>query len=119
MASDRSEILRGLKVYHCPGDTFEIRIPGAGKAGTISGYFTDFTAAADAVLGRADELAVYVTINPTNPKLIARANNRLKTYAKSTTSDNDITRLNWLPMDGDPPRPAGIPSGIPSGRPFF
>jgi hypothetical protein len=110
MASDRSEILRGLKVYHCPGDTFEIRIPGAGKAGTISGYFTDFTAAADAVLGRADELAVYVTINPTNPKLIARANNRLKTYAKSTTSDNDITRLNWLPMDGDPPRPAGIPS---------
>lgn len=110
MASDRAEILRGLKVYHCPADTFEIRIPGAGKAGTISGYFTDFTAAADAVLGRADEFAVYVTINPTNPKLIARANNRLKTHVKSTTSDNDIFRLNWLPVDGDPPRPAGIPA---------
>lgn len=110
VASDRAEILRGLMAYHRPGDTFEIRIPGAGKLGTISGYFTDFTAAADSVLGRADEFAVYVTINPTNPKLIARANNRLKPYAKSTTSDSDIVKLNWLPMDGDPPRPAGIPS---------
>lgn len=110
VASDRAEILRGLMAYHRPGDTFEIRIPGSGKLGTISGYFTDFTAAADSVLGRADEFAVYVTINPTNPKLIARANNRLKPYAKSTTSDSDIVKLNWLPMDGDPPRPAGIPS---------
>ena len=110
MSSDRVEILRGLKVYHRPGDTFEIRIPDAGKAKTISGYFTDFGAAADATLGRADEFAVYVTINSTNPRLIARANNRLKPYAKSTTSDPDITKLNWLPMDGDPPRPAGISS---------
>ena len=110
MSSDRMEILRGLKVYHRQGDTFEIRIPDAGKVKTISGYFTDFSAAADATLGRADEFAVYVTINPTNPRLIARANNRLKPYAKSTTSDTDITKLNWLPMDGDPPRPAGISS---------
>jgi len=110
MSSDRMEILRGLKVYHRQGDTFEIRIPDAGKVKTISGYFTDLSAAADATLGRADEFAVYVTINPTNPRLIARANNRLKPYAKSTTSDTDITKLNWLPMDGDPPRPAGISS---------
>jgi phage/plasmid-associated DNA primase len=108
MSSDRAEILRGLKVYHRQGDTFEIRIPGAGKAGTISGYFTDFSAAADAALGRADEFAIYVTINSTNPRLIARAKNRLVSNAKSTTSDVDISKLNWLPVDGDPPRPAGI-----------
>ncbi|MGD0953808.1 MAG: hypothetical protein ABR985_15705 [Methanotrichaceae archaeon] len=107
---DRVEILRGLHLYHQAGDTFEIRIPDAGKAKTISGYFTDFGAAADAVIGRADEFAVYVTINPTDSRLIARANNRLKSHPKSTTGDNEIAKLNWLPMDGDPPRPAGISS---------
>lgn len=105
---DRSEIMRGLAIYHRSGDTFEIRVPDAGRAKTISGYFTDFGHAADAIIGRADEFAIYVTINPVNPKLIARANNRLKAYAKNTTSDTDIAKLNWLPVDGDPPRPAGI-----------
>ena len=56
---DREEILRGLSVYHLLGDTFEIRIPDAGKVKTVSGYFTDFGAAADATIGRADDFAVY------------------------------------------------------------
>lgn len=104
---DRSEILRGLQVYHRLGDTFEIRIVEGEKA---SGYFTDFNKAADAVIGRAGDYAIYVTINPTDPRLIARANNHLKSRPKSTTSDDDIARLNWLPADCDPPRPTGISS---------
>ena len=107
--SNRSEILSGLQIYHDAGDTFEIRIPDAGSARTISGYFTDFAKAAEEIehytRGGA---AIYVTINPVDPRLIGRSNNCLKARAKNTTADKDITRLNWLPVDGDPPRPAGI-----------
>ena len=107
---DRAEILSGLAAYHVPGDTFEVRIPDAGRDRTVSGYFNDFQKADDAIVGRAGEAAIYVTINPVKPELIARANNRLKTNAKNTTADRDIAKLNWLPVDGDPPRPAGISS---------
>jgi hypothetical protein len=106
---DRAEILRGLQIYHQAEDTFEIRILKT-KYKTISGYFNNFNNAADAAISYNGEYAIYVTINPTNPRLIARANNKFKKYAENTTSDADVARLNWLPADCDPPRPAGISS---------
>ena len=107
--SNCSEILSGLKIYHDAGDTFEIRIPDAGSARTISGYFTDFAKAAKEIgYYTKGGAAIYVTINPVDPRLIGRSNNCLKVHAKNTTADKDIVRLNWLPVDGDPPRPAGI-----------
>jgi hypothetical protein len=106
---DKAEILKGLSIYHQSGDVFEIRIPHT-RYKTISGYFDNFDNAADAAISYNGEYAIYATINPTNPRLIARSNNRLKKYADNTTADTDITQLNWLPVDGDPPRPAGISS---------
>ena len=79
---DKIEILRGLKIYHQDGDTFEIRIPDT-KYKTISGYFNNFGNAADAAISYNGEYAIYVTINPTKPRLIARANNKLKKYART------------------------------------
>jgi P4 family phage/plasmid primase-like protien len=108
-AVDKAEILKGLSTYHRPGDVFEIRIPKT-RYKTISGYFDNLDNAADAAISHNGEYAIYVTINPTNPRLIARSNNRLKNYAANTTADADIEKLNWLPVDGDPPRPAGISS---------
>jgi virulence-associated protein E len=52
--------------------------------------------------------AVYVTLNPVAPALLARANNRLQSWAKYTTTDNDIEKRRWLLFDFDPVRPAGI-----------
>lgn len=108
---EKAEILRGLKIYHAAGDVFEFRLPDAGKFKTIGGYFNDFDKAADEAITlsqRHPGLAIYCTINPTDASLLGRANNRTKAYAKNLTADRDIARLNWLPVDADPPRPAGI-----------
>jgi len=53
---------------------------------------------------------IYLTLNPVNPDLLARAQNRLIHYAKHTTADTDIEWRHWLPIDFDPLRPAGISS---------
>jgi hypothetical protein len=106
---DKAEIQRGLETYHRPGDTFEIRILKT-RYKTISGYFNDLSNAVDAAISYNGEYAIYATINPTNPRLMARSHNKLKKYAENTTSDADIARLNWLPTDCDPSRPAGISS---------
>lgn len=88
----------------------ELRILGSGR-GTISGYYGNLQAfARDAALWSGKAAGVYWTINPCNPALLARANNRLREYVRmgETTSDRDIIRLRYLPIDIDPVRPAGV-----------
>jgi hypothetical protein len=92
----------------------ELRIPVT-KVRTISGYYDDL----DALLSTCKFLSgnsyknakietIYTTLNPFNPDLVARSCNRLTDYAKNTTSDKDILKRLWLPLDIDPVRPAGI-----------
>lgn len=79
------------------------------KQGVMSGYFDDLDALVDAALrlsGQAD--GVYVTLNPVDSRLLARAANRVKSYAKRATSDPDILRRRYLLFDFDPVRPSGI-----------
>ena len=52
----------------------------------------------------------YLTLNPVNPELLARAANRCRNWAKHTTGDADVLRRCWLPLDFDAVRPAGISS---------
>jgi hypothetical protein len=102
--------IRAALTTLCPaGEIHELRVPNAGKQRTISGYFSDLDLMAQA----AGELSgahpgIYVTANPVNPALQARASNRVAGYAQSTTADQDITRRRWLPVDLDPIRPSGI-----------
>lgn len=99
-----------LKALHllCPDGVFELRCPDTSKA-TISGYFDNHKIAAVSALKLSGHVpAVYVTLNPVDPSLLARSTNRLKAYAKYTTADKDIIRRRWLPFDFDPTRPAGI-----------
>jgi hypothetical protein len=49
-------------------------------------------------------------MNPCVPGLLARACNRVISYAEPTTSDHDILCRRWLLIDLDPTRPAGISS---------
>ncbi len=93
-----------------PGQIVELRCPGY-QRGTASGYFNDYAklwAAAQLLSGHVP--GVYVTLNPVNPALLARAANRLEIGAKKTTSDVDILTRCWLPIDLDAVRPAGISS---------
>jgi len=83
---------------------------------THSGYFND-----PALLVRAVEPldadnsvhGIYVTLNEVNPALLSRRANRIKMRLgkkDSTTSDADILRRRWLPVDIDPLRPSGVSS---------
>ena len=110
--ADFAEIQRALALM--TEGVFEVRIPKAGRHKTVRGYFNDPAAAAKAVLAWSGSVpAVYITLNPVNPALLARASNRLETYAESTTSDVDIESRRWLLVDCDPKRPGGISSSNP------
>ena len=105
-----AQIKRALDILFQPGDVVELRCLNTHK-GTISGYFNDFNKLAQEAAKLSGKVpAVYVTLNPVNPDLLARSANRIKAYARETTADKDILRRRWLPLDFDPVRPAGISS---------
>jgi len=98
-----------------PGAVHEARIPKTrrgrrGFYGVVSGYFDDRTAFVSAIKNIAgrDAVAVYLTLNPVNPALKARAANRLQDGKPTTTSDNVIVCLRHLLIDCDPIRPSDI-----------
>lgn len=115
---DLPEILRALQLLAEPGQVIELRlleVQGQGQRipTTMSGYFDDF----DLLANNASKYSsvakgVYVTLNPVNPALLARASNRIRPVGKydPLTGDADITKRRWLPIDLDPVRPSGISS---------
>jgi P4 family phage/plasmid primase-like protien len=95
------------------GQVVELRVLGVDgrQTRTDSGYFDnldDLARYAAVYSGRAP--GIYITLNPVNPALLARAANRVKEYARTTTSDTDILTRRWFPIDCDPRRPADISS---------
>jgi Protein of unknown function (DUF3987) len=104
-------ILDVLRHLYVPDQVVELRCLNTEK-GTVSGYFNDHFKLANAAdkLDNARVPAIYVTLNQVNPVLLARAQNRIISYAKQTTSDADIIRRRWLPIDLDPVRATGISS---------
>lgn len=110
--NDKNEIAAAIGLLINPGDVFELRVPKAGKFRTISGYFDNAEALAKALAAfPAEQLpGVYITLNPLNPALMARANNRAAAYAENTATDKDVQRRRWFPLDFDAVRPAGISS---------
>ena len=90
------------------GAVHELRILNTNQK-TVSGYFDDFDKLAEAAAawdGKAP--GIYVTLNPVNPDLLSRSANHVIEWARHTTSDTDIVRRKWLPIDCDPVRPSGI-----------
>jgi hypothetical protein len=109
--SPRVEILRTARLLIRCGDVHEVRILHAGKRHTISGYFDDPEVLADAVLSVDGTVpAVYITLNPVAPELLARSANCFESWARVTTVDTDIVRRRWLLIDFDPVRKSGISS---------
>lgn len=88
----------------------EVRIPKTAREGTVSGYFDDHEALARSVAARNGDIAVYWTLNPVVPALLARCANRVRNWAGALTKDEDILRRVWLLIDCDPVRPAEISS---------
>jgi len=107
-------IVETLNVFH-GGDVVEIRalgVEGRNKR-TDSGYFDDYAKAADMVQNYVRDgstKGVYHVFNRVLPELLARASNRIETWATTTTADAAITSITWLYIDADVLRPAGISS---------
>ena len=102
------DIRRALEVLFEPGDVVELRAFKGRE--TVSGYYDDYALLADEA-GKLENrgYSVYVTLNEVDTALLARASNRArKVYKEPTTSDSDIVRRRWLPLDFDPARPSGV-----------
>ena len=75
--ADVAEIQRTLDLLLESGQVAELRVLNT-QQGTASGYFTDFDKLAQAAAANSGKASgVYVTLNPVNPNLLARANNRV------------------------------------------
>ena len=111
--ADLAEIRRALELLAVPGGVVEIRalkIPGRGKPHSAAGYFTDLDAAAQAAaaLDARKAAGVYVVLNEIDRALLARSPNQITDHLEPTTSDTEIIRRRWFPLDFDPTRRSGI-----------
>ena len=116
--TDANEITHALRLWFQAGDVFEVRVLDAVSADyrrehIESGYF-DYEHISDvpeALKRLLSFRGVYVTVNPVNPDLLARAVNRLRPAGRNpTTADTDIVRRRWLLIDCDPRRASGVSS---------
>jgi hypothetical protein len=116
LALDPAEIRRAWGVLSEPGDVRELRVLDAVTASdrrphTESGYFDNADDLVQAALSIKNAKGFYLTVNPVKPALLARAKNRIRPVGKEPlTSDRDILKRCWLPIDLDAERPAGISS---------
>jgi len=123
LAADTIEIRRALQLLYPPPPwrdfCVELRVPGTAK-GTVAGYFTDpeklavwaarLSGGFNSHRGPVKVEAVYVSLNPLTPALLARAANRCAYFMKHTAQDADVLHRNWLGIDFDPVRPSGVSS---------
>jgi len=121
MATKPADVFR---LFFGPGEVTEIRaygLRGNNKQAwegfatdIVFGYFDDPEAFQDAAraLEKAKAPGIYFVLNPVDPDLLARANNRLIAAGRKAvaTSDKNVKALRWLYVDIDPKRPAGISS---------
>jgi hypothetical protein len=90
---------------------FEVRVPKAPRKGTGCGYWNDTAACSIAVTSiNTDAPGIYITLNPINPALLNRCANRMEWFAQLSSTDSEVVRRRWLPLDFDPKRPAGVSS---------
>lgn len=110
--SPASLVAQACQALFPPGQTVELRVLSIAGRGShnASGWFDDHDALAKAALGyehRSPE-GIYITLNPADPICLNRRRNRVKEWAKGATSDKEILRRHWLPIDLDTVRPSGM-----------
>lgn len=103
------ELRKAISQLKPDGELFEVRIMGNGKP--ISGYFRD----ADTLIKAFNTVDlrntnIYITLNHLMDALYSRQQANKFLVVKNTTSDKEVEAINWLFVDLDPERPAGISS---------
>lgn len=88
---------------------FEVRILHTKKS-TLSGYFNDSTNLLKAVNQYDGKYNIFFTLNSVIPDVVSRSKNHFTEWSKNTTTDKEIIQRDWILIDLDPERPAGISS---------
>lgn len=104
-----------ISTFFRSGDVVEVRALGKQKGIVQSGYFRDHAKMAETIRvldTTGEHKGIYFVLNEINPALFARRPDALSSPREgmATTSDADITRRRWFPVDLDPTRPAEISS---------
>ena len=89
------DIKKTLQIWCEDEKVYELRVPKTKRRGVISGYFDDLNALAvnaDVLSEDVDIPAVYITLNPVIPDLIARSANETIDRSDVTTKDHEILR---------------------------
>lgn len=119
---DLAEIRKAIRILFPAGQVVEVRMMNKKKRLNCSGWYDDHEIMAkhvaklardgfgDANTYRFIQENVYWTVNPVHEGLLARQTKNMIQWAEETTSDNNILRRIWLPIDIDPLRPSGIGS---------
>lgn len=105
--TSKETITQTLETLKQPEEVVEVRILKTDK-GTVSGYFDDNEKLINSIQKYVGKYDIYVTLNPTKDEMLARCSNRLQTYAKNTSSDQDIKVIRHVLIDIDPIRASGI-----------
>lgn len=102
-------ITKSLKLLKTENEVVELRILKTANQGTVSGYFNDYQALAKQAASFDGEVpGIYITLNPVKEELLTTNLNRTTNWAKKTTSDQDIAKRRFFPIDLDPIRKSGV-----------
>ena len=105
----RKECTKAIEVLGINKRAVEIRMLKT-KKGTISGYYENKEKLLKDIFRYDGVNNIFFTLNVFSEDLLARGKDRLIEYASHTTSDSEITRREFLLIDVDPKRPAGVSS---------
>lgn len=105
------EVRKAVSCLQEDGAVFEVRAIGTAKKDILSGYFKD----ADTLLRAFDTIDmrqrnIYITLGRLRGECFARSQSEHFLKSPQTTSDTDVIGYQWLFVDLDPVRPAGISS---------
>ena len=104
---DESAILRWWDIFKKDNPLVEIRLIGSNKTG--SGYFTDPYTLIDAIRPYAEEYNTYWVLNVVKAECYGREQkDKIILKPKNTTSDKEILAREWVLIDVDCNRVAGV-----------
>jgi hypothetical protein len=121
-AINPDEIREAFSLFAKDGQIIELRAVDAAlhsdrlpydKPRIIAGWFDNVDALVAALPQIASAGGIYITINPCQPALLGRVNNRLKDKKIAATTDQQIVKRQYLLLDADPEREGHV-TGIPS-----
>jgi hypothetical protein len=118
---DLAVIRQSVATLFEPGQVVEVRMIDKKKKLTVAGWFDDHELLAKwvAKLSRdgfggegtykfIKDQNIYWTVNPVHDALLARQPKNTVDFQDETTSDSNVLRRHWFPIDVDPVRPSGV-----------